>query len=511
MESKSLLDQLSSLSLAAYRHQLAHPEESDVVLSRPFLDFSYALCEAKSDRSFLRSFCRSPSNASLLQFGKTKLINSLIFKQLLSYALDAIVNEFNSLECFSAWDHYLFSSHIQLQDSPGWFRSAFWDINSHTHNFAAKFIRSDLKYTAGNSGNGPIVFVFKGPAAFAHFENFRKYLDTICRCFPPDLFRVIFLDLISSKAPSLPCKVFALGDKNPLDKLNAYSAILFQTNARASIWIACVQNLGLYMFSRFCSKQGYWSMKYHSVYSSNIDLNLRTSTLSLPSSIDGLTWLGMPTDFSSLISFDHHDDLDYGSHLQHWASSVDLPNVVTLGREIKINNPTFTGLIKSLASSIKFSYSGRRSLPALNANAGSCEQASIYLGWLDRQSIDLAISSSIVYLDSFPFGGGHTCFYALSLKRPILMLDTHENRRCSFMMHLVDLLEAFAVNVLDYQEYGIYSHQDQITGLMHSVSARNHEALEKLISIQEKQHSIFLRFSQQTNYEKQIIHSMNYF
>ena len=37
---------------------------------------------------------------------------------------------------------------------------------------------------------------------------------------------------------------------------------------------------------------GYWSMKYHSVYSNNIDLNLRTSTLSSPLSIDGFTWLG---------------------------------------------------------------------------------------------------------------------------------------------------------------------------------------------------------------------------
>ena len=151
----------------------------------------------------------------------------------------------------------------------------------------------------------------------------------------------------------------------------------------------------------------------------------------------------------------------------------------------------FTGLINSLASCIKFSYSGRRSLSALDSQAATPDSASTYLGWLDQPSMNLAISSSLVYLDSFPFGGGHTCFYALSLKRPILMLDTHENRRCSFMMHLVDLLVDFEVRDCDYQEYGIYSKPEQIARLLNLVSERKPEALATLLSIQEKQCSSF--------------------
>ena len=143
--------------------------------------------------------------------------------------MDYIVNDISNLESFSSWDHYLFSNHIQLEDSPGWFRQAFWDVNSHTHNFASKFIRSDLKdircLPDSSSSEGPIVFVFKGPAAFAHFANFSKYLESICCHFSPDIFRVIFLDHVPSNTPSLPCKSFCLGENNPLDKLNAYYAI----------------------------------------------------------------------------------------------------------------------------------------------------------------------------------------------------------------------------------------------------------------------------------------------
>ena len=125
--------------------------------------------------------------------------------------------------------------------------------------------------------------------------------------------------------------------------------------------------------------------------------------------------------------------------------------------------------------------------------------------------MDMAISSCIIYLDSFPFGGGHTCFYALSLKRPIIMLDTFENRRCSFMMHLVDLLEFFLVDKLHYPSYGIYSHPDQIIDFLRSVTQKKPEAIEQLVLIQENQFSIFNRFSKKTDYDKQIVHSMSYF
>ena len=216
MDSSVLLRKLSSLGQAAYKHQFAKPTDPDLLFSRPFLDFSYALCESRSNKDFIRFIARSPQNVGSLGFGKTTLINSLIFKHLLSYTLDSIVNDFCHLECFSAWDHYLFSSHIQLEDSPRWFRKAFWDINSHAPNFAAKFVQSDYKFSDLSCTDGPIVFVFKGPAAFAHYDNFNKYLLSACKIFSPDLFRVVFLDISPSKAPVLPCKVFSLGEKKKL-------------------------------------------------------------------------------------------------------------------------------------------------------------------------------------------------------------------------------------------------------------------------------------------------------
>ena len=36
--------------------QLDNPSNPELILTRPFLDFSYALCEARSNRNFLKHF-----------------------------------------------------------------------------------------------------------------------------------------------------------------------------------------------------------------------------------------------------------------------------------------------------------------------------------------------------------------------------------------------------------------------------------------------------------------------
>ena len=93
--------------MEAYRHQLAQPENADIALSRPFLDFSYALCEAKSDKNFIRFLADHHVMPTCFNL-QNKTHKYLVFKQLLSYTLHTIVNDLNDIECFSAWDHYYF-------------------------------------------------------------------------------------------------------------------------------------------------------------------------------------------------------------------------------------------------------------------------------------------------------------------------------------------------------------------------------------------------------------------
>ena len=76
------------------------------------------------------------------------------------------------------WDHYLFPNHIQVQDTPSWL-GGFWDINRHALGLverASIVPKRPFSSIDANSFRGPIIFVFKGPPALAHFQNFYDFL-----------------------------------------------------------------------------------------------------------------------------------------------------------------------------------------------------------------------------------------------------------------------------------------------------------------------------------------------
>ena len=107
-----------------------------------------------------------------------------------------------------------------------------------------------------------------------------------------------------------------------------------------------------------------------------------------------------------------------------------------------------------------------------------------------------ALFSSDVYIGSFPFGGGHTCFYAMSLLLPVLMIDSDQNRRCSFMMHLLDWKTYFGLtNTLE--ELGIFSTYNSLLDFLFLIENDSSLLSSKLSCIAQIQKYLFDEWTNQ--------------
>ena len=508
----TLVSRISDAASDALKYQNDQVEAHLLQSTKPFQELSCILSEAKSNDEFLEELSFNPKLLSRFGFGQSKAVNILFIRNLISYQLDRIVNTYKCVERFSSWDHYLFSTHIQLEDTHHWFAKTFHDINSHTHNFASKILKVDPVEVNSRSSTGPVVFVFKGQTGLAHYVNFKNYLISVCKIVSPDNFRVIFLDLPSNHVSDLPCKVFYLGRFSTLDRLTYYSQLLRNLDAKSVIWIACAQNLGLFMFSRLCPHQAYWSMKYHSIFSLNIDRYYRSSTICDQKSFEEISWFGIPSELRNLLPFIHTSKSSYAELLGKFYNSNQPISTLTLGREVKIDNPLFHKFVSDLVNAnISFSYSGRNKVEFISDLSNLASYRIQYLGWLSLQQMQKVLTSCLIYLDSFPFGGGHTCFYALSARKPVLMIDTEQNRRCSFLMHLYDLLSIYGKNINcpdTLRSYGVFNEVNEIVDFLNSVGARDKSSFLGLQKIQKNQEILFGRFFREYPFQHELSKSV---
>ena len=497
--------------LDTYFESISNLSDADVkpTLNSDLINLQQVLTELSYDQSFTSALVSNPSLLNHLGIGKDVHVNRLIFRIFVDPVLKHLSLN-GDVDLFSMWDHYLFPNHIQVQDTPSWFGEAFWDINRHALGLverASIVPKRPFSSIDANSFRGPIIIVFKGPPALAHFQNFYDFLASKSVSESSDDIRVVFLDVGSANVPSLPCKVFCLGDQSVKDKIRALHSIVINTRASCLVWVACVQNLGLFLFSRLAPKQAYWSMKYHSITSSAIDLSFRSSTYADCLHIDGHQWFGIPTNFSSISNFINAGTSNLAAISSSNLSIDQAPShlrCLSLGREIKVSSTEFSAFLEQLLINQKysFSYSGRK--PAgwheqLAKSVDDCSRLN-FLGWLSPTQMKDALFSSDVYIDSFPFGGGHTCFYAMSLLLPVLMIDSDQNRRCSFMMHLLDWKTYFGLtNTLE--ELGIFSTYNSLLDFLFLIENDPSLLSSKLSRIAQIQKYLFDEWTNSDHYD----------
>ena len=466
---------------------------------------------ASMDTRFMSQISSNPRLLIDLGIKRSIHVNRILYKTIISPILSNISAN-GDIQSFSIWDEFLFLKHLQLIDNPSWFAEAFWDINRHAFGLVN---RSTIPLqvspsTNTNSHKGPLIFVLKGPAALAHFENFLIFIrskEVASRAYD---FRVVFLDADPNSVPSLPCKAFYFHHLPVHEKITSLNNLVFNTDCCCLLWVAAVQNLGLYLFSRIAPVQAYWSMKYHSVTSPCLDMLFRSATNSETRIIDNNPWYGIPSDFTQITKSLDSITLDKPK-IDQFKSKL---KILTLGRQVKINSAEFSDFIQSLLASGHFLYSYSGKSKALwdsrQGNKAAITPHVNYLGWLNIKGIKHHLRYADIYVDSFPFGGGHTCFYAMKMSVPVLMINTEQNRRCSYMMHLIDLINYFKLGHLNLELYGIFSEPKLLHEFLEHLSTIGTAESSSILSrISQRQSSIFSKWSNTSHIQNAYVTSFD--
>ncbi len=129
--SQKILDQVSLKSYKALSALKSTPISFDhFLIENNCIELAFSLSCLSNDQELVEKLTKAPKLINQLGFARHKFINRIFYKNLISLILARIASS-GDLEAFSSWDHYLFGSHLQLDDTPEWFAESFWDINRH--------------------------------------------------------------------------------------------------------------------------------------------------------------------------------------------------------------------------------------------------------------------------------------------------------------------------------------------------------------------------------------------
>ena len=387
-------------------------------------------------------------------FGKkTDFWDDYVFTQLFIPALDRIIKLplEQAINIYSILDHLLFLPYIRRDEDPLRFRRAFWNVNGYGIYLAKRLDKEILK---GNHSSGTpsskvstkkICFVFKGVFKLAHSEFLNEFLVG-ASLFVKDV--QITLLLIDDSLKNLNHKnlehvkkVSLSGNSSSFSKLVSYRQYVENNKFDHICWVACVQNLCLYMGSKCAPTQSYWSMKYHSIIMESLDKYAGLGFGGKTFIFDDIEWyrgrafpsLSLPSVSNEVMNAD--------------LISANIPiNGFKIGcfvRSEKLNNINFWLLIEMILKSsphIHFLLASQV-IPEVGKEFISTDlfkKQFHHLGWVDTkkwcQYLDL-------YVDSYPRGSCLTILEAIKAKVPVFMFDSEHNRESSALPYLSSVHE----------------------------------------------------------------------
>ena len=201
-----------------------------------------------------------------------------------------------------------FFRYIRRDEDPVRFRRAFWNVNSFGKQLSLRlanelripFIahpnKGKLNQTCVNhspKNQHKIAFIFKGKFALAHAEFLHEFLRGSVAFIPRVKITLILVDDDSSNLRNTGIdhvEIISLPKSNTFDKLKFYYEVLKSKKFDHISWVACVQNLSLYMGHRLCRSQSYWSMKYHSIIMDSLDKYAGLGFGGKSFEFDGVQW-----------------------------------------------------------------------------------------------------------------------------------------------------------------------------------------------------------------------------
>jgi len=376
-----------------------------------------------------------------------------IFNLILSPALSKIssLDIKSAINLYAYLDHELFILYIRRDEDPSRFRRAFWNVNSFGIQISHRFHQylldagkiTTLSSVSDSSKHKPrIGFVFKGAFRLAHAEFFKEFLVG-CKFFGKQV--DVFLILIDENidAPLLNSgdlnhiEIISLSEhKSFFEKMIIYAQTVQALNLDHLSWIACVQNISLYMGSRFVNKQSYWSMKYHSIIMDSLDKYAGLGFGGDSFYFDDVHWFrgrAFPDLSLPKISDSQRSTL---------RSSHGIPeSAVVAGcfvRSEKLNNLDFWELINLILNRFPQMHFviASQTLPSVAEQYLSTDlfrSRFHHLGWVDTKKWCQCLD---IYIDSFPRGSCLTALEAIKVSKPVLIFDSEHNRESSALPYL---------------------------------------------------------------------------
>ena len=307
-----------------------------------------------------------------------------------------------------------------------------------------------------------IAFVLKGPYKLAHTEFLQNFLVGTKLFTSKVQVHLILIDEARINTSDLR-HIFIHSfyqSKKTSQKVNEYIKLCRKEKFDNICWVACVQDLTLYMGMQLAPVQSYWSMKYHSIIMPSIQKYAGLGFGGNSFEFDNVQWFrgrAFPDLFMPKIDKNARRAL----RKKHNISDA----VCLIGcfvRSEKLYDPHFQEAVKKLLeynTTVHFVVASQ-SLPKSFSDHIESQHRSVssrfhYLGWINTKEW---VSNLDIYFDSSPRGSCNTIFEAIEMGIPVIMSDTSYNRESSALPYLISA--ARGLGVTDHCSLGLFTHED---------------------------------------------------
>lgn len=462
---------------------------------------SARLLESKKDEC-LRLIKENPEQGiqflvKQFKFGKvSELWDDHVFNKCIRPVLEN--NASDNLEIavnrYSALDHALFTTYIRREEDPSRFRRAFWHVNCYGLSLAVRLkeclfpVLQDSSFRGFSSSSKSLIdtsqkiaFILKGPFKLAHCEFLLSFLKG-CAYFREN----VKVDLILLDEPSRPkgiehINVISLAQwPSTFDKLKEYYRVVASAGYQHVCWVACVQNLSLFMGAQLAERQGYWSMKYHSIIMPSIQKYAGLGFGGKSFVFDTVDWFrgrAFPELSMKPIPAQHKESL---------LTSAGIPSkALVVGCFVRSEKLHSLNYWRALENLLAFSTAVHIVIASqdLPFEARSFLSESSYklrfhhIGWVNTKQWAYALD---LYFDSAPRGSCNTIFEAIEAGVPVIMTDTEHNRESSALPYL-QAAGAFAGNPVPGVSTSLEDCTQEAKKLIASSEARHALASQQLL------------------------------
>lgn len=458
---------------------------------------------------------------SFWNFGRiSEIWDDYIFDNIVRPVLDQNLNSklVDSINRYSAINHLLFKPYIRREENPTRFRRAFWNV----HSYGLRISRNvQLTFPENqSSSNNPlnlnsdikkIAFIFKGPYKLAHSEFLRSFLVG-CKFFLSKVqVHLILIDESSIDSTDLShIVIHSLAyNKSASNKIAEYIKLCRNEQFDHICWVACVQDLTLYMGLQLASSQSYWSMKYHSIIMPTIQKYAGLGFGGNSFEFDDVKWFrgrAFPDLLMPKISKDSIEKLRDQHNIPR-----DSCLIGCFVRAEKLYDTNFQeSVIKILRHDHNVHFAiASQFLPenfkkVLESYGIDCINRFHYLGWINTKNW---VANLDIYYDSSPRGSCNTIFEAIEMGVPILMSDSTHNRESSALPYI--LSAAKNLNIDEERVPGVFKDEskrlERCKDLIESNDSRMNLAsqqMKMLVSLKGQSHLFakdYLNFFLDTN------------